>query len=72
MGVNSINDIWQTVLGVLGENLTGTAISTWFDDCVPVEIDGSTLVLQTSSDFKRDIIVKRFSETIKKAMSDIF
>ena len=39
---------------------------------LPGEIDGSTLVLKTSSDFKRDIIVKRFAETIKNAMSDIF
>mgnify|MGYP000800620621 CR=1 FL=1 len=72
MSVNSLNDIWQAVLGVLGQNLTDTAISTWFEDCEPVEIDGSTLVLKTSSDFKRDIIVKRFAETIKNAMSDIF
>ena len=72
MSVNSLNDIWQAVLGVLGEHLTDTAISTWFEDCEPVEINGSTLVLKTSSDFKRDIIVKRFSETIKRAMSDIF
>ena len=72
MSVNSLNDIWQAVLGVLGEHLTDTAVSTWFEDCEPVEIDGSTLVLKTSSDFKRDIIVKRFAETIKRAMSEIF
>ena len=72
MSMNSLGDIWKAVLDKLGENLTSTSISTWFDDCVPVEIDGSTLVLQTSSDFKRDIIVSRFSETIKNAMSEIF
>lgn len=72
MSMNSLGDIWKAVLDKLGENLTSTSISTWFDDCIPVEIDGSTLVLQTSSDFKRDIIVSRFSETIKNAMSEIF
>lgn len=72
MSMNSLGDIWKAVLDKLGENLTSTSISTWFDDCVPVEIDGSTLVLQTSSDFKRDIIVSRYSETIKNAMSEIF
>ena len=72
MSMNSLNDIWKAVLDVLGQQLTPTAISTWFDDCIPVEIDGSTLVLKTSTDFKRDIIVKRFSETIKNALSDIF
>lgn len=72
MSMNSLGDIWKAVLNKLGENLTSTSISTWFDDCVPIEIDGSTLVLQTSSDFKRDIIVSRYSETIKNAMSEIF
>ena len=72
MSMNSLGDIWKAVLDVLGQQLTPTAISTWFDDCVPVEIDGSTLVLKTSTDFKRDIIVKRFSETIKNTLSDIF
>lgn len=72
MSMNSLGDIWKAVLDKLGENLTSTSISTWFDDCVPIEIDGSTLVLQTSSDFKRDIIVSRYSETIKNAMSEIF
>ncbi len=72
MSMNSLGDIWKAVLDKLGENLTSTSISTWFDDCIPIEIDGSTLVLQTSSDFKRDIIVSRYSETIKNAMSEIF
>ena len=72
MSMNSLGDIWKAVLDALGQQLTPTAISTWFDDCVPVEIDGSTLVLKTSTDFKRDIIVKRFSETIKNTLSDIF
>lgn len=72
MSMNSLGDIWKAVLDKLGENLTSTSISTWFDDCIPIEIDGSTLVLQTSSDFKRDIIVSRFSDTIKNAMSEIF
>lgn len=72
MSMNSLKDIWNAVLDVLGRQLTSTAISTWFDDCVPIEIDGSALVLKTSTDFKRDIIVKRFSETIKNTLSDIF
>ena len=57
MSVNSLNDIWQAVLGVLGQNLTDTAISTWFEDCEPVEIDGSTLVLKTRSDFNVSAIL---------------
>ena len=70
--MNSINDIWSAVMDVLSQELTPTAITTWFSDCNPIEIDSCTLVVYTPSDFKRDIIQKRFSDTIKSALSDIF
>ena len=70
--MNSLNDIWNEVLKVLARQLTPTAINTWFSDCVPVEISNSTLVLQTSSDFKRNIITTRCGETIRNVLSDIF
>lgn len=72
MNMNSINDIWSAVMEVLSQELTPTAITTWFSDCNPIEIDSCTLVVYTPSDFKRDIIQKRFSDTIKGALSDIF
>ncbi len=28
--MNSLNDIWSSVLAVLGQNLTATALNTWF------------------------------------------
>jgi chromosomal replication initiator protein len=70
--VNSINDIWQSVQDKLAGELTPTAMSTWFSDCVPVELGDKRLVLQTSNDFKRNIISQRFSETIKNVLSDLF
>ena len=70
--MNSLNDIWNEVLKVLARQLTPTAITTWFSDCEPVEINNSTLVLQTSSEFKRNIISSRFGETIRNVLSDIF
>ena len=70
--MNSLNDIWNEVLKVLSRQLTPTAITTWFSDCEPVEIDNSCLVLKTSSSFKRDIINSRFGDTIRNVLSDIF
>ena len=70
--MKSLEDIWEKVMDILSQQLTETAISTWFDDCVPVDIEESRLVLQTSSDFKRDMIYSRFGEMIRKALSDIF
>ena len=70
--MNSLNDIWQEIIKILSKQLTPTAISTWFSDCEPVEIEDCRLVLHTSTDFKRSIIASRFSDIIKGALSDLF
>ena len=70
--MNSVNDIWDEIVKILSRQLTPTAISTWFSDCTPVEIDDCKLVLHTTTDFKRSIIISRFGDTIKAALSDLF
>ena len=70
--VNSVKDIWQKILDILATQLTPTAMETWFQDCVPLELDDCRLVLQTSSEFKQEIIQKRFAERIKAALYDLF
>lgn len=70
--MNSLNDIWDKIIEILSQQLTATAINTWFSDCTPVDIEDCRLVLHTTSDFKRDIIASRFGETIKAALSDLF
>ena len=70
--MNSVNDIWDEIIKILSKQLTPTAISTWFSDCTPVEIDNCKLVLHTTTDFKRNIITSRFGDTIKTALSDLF
>ena len=70
--MNSLNDIWDKVIEILSQQLTATAINTWFSDCTPVDIEDCRLVLHTTSDFKRDIITSRFGSPIKAALSDLF
>ena len=72
MGMNSLNDIWDKVIESLSNQLTPTAINTWFSDCTPVDIEDCRLVLHTTTEFKRNIINSRFSESIKAVLSDIF
>ena len=72
MGMNSLNDIWDKVIEILSNQLTPTAINTWFSDCTPVDIEDCRLVLHTTTEFKRNIINSRFSESIKAVLSDIF
>lgn len=70
--MDSLHDIWQSVMTELEGKLTPTAINTWFSDCEPVALEERRIVLQTGSDFKRNIILQRFGDTIKKALSDLF
>lgn len=70
--MNSLTDIWRSVMDKLEEQLTPTAVNTWFSDCQPVDLEDRRLVLQTSSDFKRSIILQRFGDIIKKALFDLF
>ena len=72
MGMNSLNDIWDKVIEILSNQLTPTAINTWFSDCTPIDIEDCRLVLHTTTEFKRNIINSRFSESIKAVLSDIF
>lgn len=70
--VNSVQDIWDEIIRILSNQLTPTAINTWFSDCELVALEDSRLIIRTPTDFKRKIITDRFSSTIKKALSDLF
>jgi len=70
--MNSAADVWTKVLKILSEDLTETAISTWFDDCCAVELSENRLFLHTPSVFKKSVIEGRFTGTIKSALNEIF
>ncbi len=70
--MNSLNDIWESVLASLSSDLTATAINTWFSECEAVAFTDNRLIIHSPSEFKRNIIEQRFSETIKTHLSDLF
>ena len=67
-GLNSITDIWEMILKRLREELYETTINTWFDEIVPVTLEGNTLVLYCPNDFKRGTVEDRFSENIARCL----
>ncbi len=70
--MNSINDIWDSIMAILSSQLTSTSINTWFADCTPIELKDGKFVLHTTTKFKADIIEQRFGETIGSALTDLF
>jgi len=70
--MNSVSDVWKSVIDIMGTKLTQTALSTWFDDCQAVDLLDERLVIYTPTPFKRDIIENRFSSMLSDALMDIF
>ena len=70
--MNSLDDIWKMLMQSLSTQLTPTAITTWFSDCSPVELEEYRLVIRTTTQFKKKIITERFASSIKASLSELF
>ena len=70
--MNSLNEIWDSVIEVFRQKLTPTSVNTWFSDCEPVDLTDRCLVLKTTTDFKRSVIEARFGDVIRETLSDLF
>ncbi len=64
--------VWAKVLGYLEENLTSITVSASFDDAEVVELTDEHLIIYSASDFRRDIIRRRFTDSIQDALKEIF
>ena len=58
--MNSLCDVWKTVLERLKQQLSDTTINTWFDEVTVVTMEDSALVLHCGNSFKKNTIEKRF------------
>ncbi|MBQ6365230.1 MAG: chromosomal replication initiator protein DnaA [Oscillospiraceae bacterium] len=70
--MNSVQDIWNEILNILSQELTPTAMKTWFSACKPVEWTDLRLVLCVQNEFTKNILEKRFAAKIKEAMKELF
>ena len=64
--------VWAKVLSYLEERMTSTIVSAYFDDAEVVELNDSHLILYSPSDFRRDLITRRYSTIIQEALKEIF
>ena len=70
--MDSLKSVWQSILDEIAKNITSTAYNTWFSDCETVELRETSLIIQTTSDFKRSVIQGRFGDVIRAALREIF
>ncbi len=64
--------VWAKVLGYMEEQLGAVTVSTWFDDAEVVELTEENLILHTSSEFRREIIMRRCQSYVQEALKTIF
>ena len=70
--MNSVADVWNSVLGILREDMSSVAVETWFSDAEAVDLKENVLVIHVPSDFKRAMIRQRFMDKLQDALSQIF
>ncbi len=64
--------VWAKVLSWMEDRLGSVTVSAWFDDAEVVELNEEQLIIYSSNDFRREIIVRRCTEYIHEALKDIF
>ena len=64
--------VWAKIYGYMEEQLGAVVISTWFDDAEVVELTEEHLILYTASDYRREVITKRYTSYIHEALKVIF
>ena len=64
--------VWAKVLSHMEERLGAVTVSAWFDDAEVVELNETSLILYSPSDFRREIIRRRCTDYIQDALKEIF
>lgn len=65
-------EIWEMCSKILKENITTVTFAAWFDDTQAINFENNTLYLYVSSEFKREMIEKRFIPYVKQALKELF
>ncbi|MBQ9974555.1 MAG: chromosomal replication initiator protein DnaA [Oscillospiraceae bacterium] len=70
--MNSAADIWVKILELMQADMTPVTLNTWFDDTIAVDLEEDRFILCSPTPFKRDIISKRYTPFIQKALKELF
>ncbi len=70
--MNSSAEIWSRVLSLMDGPLTKTTLTTFFEEAEPVDLLEDRFVLCIPTDYKREIISKRYLKPIQDALYELF
>ena len=64
--------VWAKIISYIEEQLGAVVVSAAFDDAEIVELNDQHLIIYSASDFRRDLIQRRYTNYIQDALKDIF
>ena len=64
--------VWAKIISYIEEQLGPVVVSATFDDAEVVELNEDNLILYSPSDFRREVIRRRYTLPIQDALRDIF
>ena len=64
--------VWAKVLSHMEEQLGPVVVSAAFDDAEVVELNETNLILYSPSDFRREVIRRRYTHSIEDALKEVF
>lgn len=70
--MNTTREIWNGILELLKQEISQTALDTWFSSAELVDLDNNSAVICAANDLAREVIENRFSAQLKNALEDLF
>ena len=64
--------VWAKIISYIEDQLGPVVVSAAFDDAEVVELNDEHLIIYSASDFRRDLIRRRYTHYIQDALKDIF
>ena len=64
--------VWAKIISYIEEQLGPIVVSATFDDAEVVELNEDNLILYSPSDFRREVIRRRYTTHIQEALQEVF
>ena len=69
--MDSLGDIWKEVLALCKTEVSDVMYSMWLEPLQFYKLDGETAVFTVNADFKKNIILSKFSDLLKRSFENV-
>ncbi len=69
--MDSLGDIWKEVLAICKTEVSDVMYNMWLEPLQFYKLDGETAVFTVNADFKKNIILSKFSDLLKRSFESV-